>query len=280
MRPAIALLITLLFVMLISLSIGLGLSSMQRASATLNKESTLYQESMLLQDILTILPQLPQLRALAENNSSAELFAFLEEGAVFPLELGDKKMVLRFESAHAHFNINTLNKESELLLRRYFTNNNVDNSYVDALKSAIDPKKQDFILSWDQLHRITQEYSKSYDTQALEEIPLKHLFSLREPYANQESIDLNYATAELWELLLNTTKERAEILAQNRGTYTSLSDLKLSAQEKHTLEKFETTFFAPELLVFVELFNKESYFCISFRYNIASKKGYDSVFEV
>jgi hypothetical protein len=94
------------------------------------------------------------------------------------------------------------------------------------------------------------------------------------------SIDLNYATPVVWELLLGTTKERAEFLSDGMGSYTKLSDLNLDDDEKENLAKFRTSYFEPLIFVEIEIMQETMQSKISFEYDIKKKEGYNFAYEI
>ena len=298
MKNAIALLITVVFVMIISVAIGYGLMQVKEASKVVENEKVLYQSSMLLDDILAILAASPELQSLADSNSSDDLYLFLANSRYLPLEIANAKIVISFESANARLNINSMNKENEALFREYFSRYMVGSSYVDILKECMRKNQAkdeynnytsalfdeypelfgEYIASKEHLDIINTFYQQEYGDTNLKNIRFDELFS----YALQINtvVDLNYAKPAVWELILGTSRERAESLYQAAGVYRTVNDLHLSELEKKNMAKFQTTFFAPYLLVTVEIIRDESSSKIRFTYDIKSKKGYDFVFEV
>jgi hypothetical protein len=298
MKNGIALLITLMFVMLISVGIGYGLMQLKGASKVAQDENLMYESSMVLDDVLTMLQKSPDLRNLADNNSSDELYAFLQSSKSLPLEMGDEKVVLSFESARSHLNINSLNKTNESLFRDYFTRYMVGSSYVDILKECMSKNQvkgeynnytstlfdeyprlfRDYIASKKQLAIINKYYLKEYGDTNLKNISFDKLFSYSED--ENEMLDVNYITPAVWELITGASQIRAEQLHDGEGSYNSLKDLHLTEREKKNINKFKITFFAPYLFVKIEIYKESSSTTIRFKYDIKLKKGYDFVFEV
>jgi len=298
MRKGIALLITLMFVMIISVAIGYGLSQMKQASKIVQNEDLIYKSSMVLNDVLTILKTSPDVNRLADENSSADLYTFFQTAEYLPLELANEKVIISLKSARSKLNINLLNKKNENLFRNYFNRYMVGSSYVDILKECMRKNQakdeynsyssrlfdehptlfRDYIASKAHLEKINAFYIKEYGDTNLKVVPFDELFDYRADL--NELLDLNYATAAVWQLILDSSKERAEILAQGAGSYESLKDLNLTPQEKINISKFKTTFFAPYILVNIEIIRQESVSKIAFVYDIKLKRGYDFVFEV
>jgi len=300
MRFGIALLITLVFVMIISVSVGYGLLQFKNASMLIDEEKALYQSTMILEDVLEILQSSPEIVHLADSNASEDLYIFLQNSTYIPLDLGGEKIEISFESARSKININTLNRGNEDLFRNYFRRYMIAESYLDVLKEcmSINQAKEgynsqylsalfdnnpelfrEYIASREHLDIINDFYMREYGEENLKNIPFENLFSYA--FAPAQEIDLNYAKADVWELILDVSKERALMLAQQAGGYHSLEDLGLSKREKENLKKFRTSFFSPYLLVKVAILrNKRGVSNIYFEYDIKQKRGYNFVFEL
>jgi len=297
-KNAIALLVTILFVMLISVSIGYGLLQLKQASQSLQDEKMLYQESMILDDVLTMLQTSKELQALVDQNISEELYTFLSTSSYIPVDFGDMKFVISIKSARSHLNINMLNNDNEALFRAYFSRNMVENSYVDILKSCMRKNQaqneynnynnalfdqhpelfREYIASKKHLQQINDFYLDEYHDDALKKVDFDGLFSYGEDV--NSSVDLNYATVAVWQLMLDVSKERAEALYASEGTYKSVNDLNLNSDERENLAKFHTSFFEPYLSITIDLIGEESLSKIEFEYAIKTKRGYNFVLEI
>jgi hypothetical protein len=298
MRNAIALLITLMFVMLISVGIGYGLMQLKKASNSVEDERVLYENSMILNDVLAMLQNSKDLRHLADNNSSDELYAFLQSSKYLPLQLGDEKILLSLKSARSKVNINTLNKHNEQLFRNYFERYMVDGNYLNILKECMRKNQakdeynsytstlfdqyptlfRQYIASKKHLEIINSYYIHEYGDTNLKKVPFDKLFDYMS--TSDEAVDLNYVTEDVWELITGASKERAKALYQGEGSYKTFDDLHLSTEERANIGKFQTTFFAPYILVEITISKENSSAKIRFKYDIKLKKGYDFVFEV
>jgi len=299
MRKAIALLITVMFVMVISVAIGYGLTQLKDASSSVVLEQKLYQDTMILDDVLEILRTSPELLHLADNNASDDLYLFLQNSQYLPLEHSKEKIVITFKSARSHININTLNKANEELFRNYFSRRMVGNTYIDVLKECmrINQEKEgyndayksalfekypelfrDYIASKEHLDMINTFYMNEYGDTSLKNVPFSELFSYSDNPA--EVIDLNYATVEVWSLLLDVAADRATVLTQNAGRYKSWKDVGLTPSEQKNIAKFKTTFFAPYLDVEIKVGEGTQRSKIYFTYDIKQKRGYDFVFKL
>ena len=104
-RRAIALLITVFFIMLITLSVGAGLKYINNASKSMQSEQFILQSAMILDDVLVLLKSSEELSKIA---SSDELAIFLAESSFIPFESNGVSVVIEISSARDRINPNTL----------------------------------------------------------------------------------------------------------------------------------------------------------------------------
>jgi len=298
-RNAIALLITVMFVMIISVAIGYGFKQLNNATIIVKKEQNLYTKSMILEDVLNILNKSKELGTLLEDNSPSDLYSFLSTTAYLPLDIDNQKIILSIKSARQKININSLNEKNAPLFRAYFNKMMVSDTYVDLLSeftgknqaqneynnyysSALFDKHpelfREYIASASHLKIINGFYMDEYHDENLKNIAFDKLFSYSKD--KNTTIDLNYAKPEVWELILDTSKEKALKLYQESGLYESIKDLQLSDVEKKNLARFKTSFFEPYLAVDIEIIGQKESSSIHFEYDIKSKRGYDFVFKI
>jgi len=297
-RRAIALLITVMFVMIISVAIGYGLQQLNNASRIVKQEQNLYQNSMIVEDVLEILKQSKELSNLIDNNATEDLYSFLSTAAYIPLDIGENKVIISIQSARNKFNINNLNKKNKPLLQAYFNKMMVSDSYIELLseltrkvetqeeynnyKSILFDKYpalfREYIASKKHLEIINRFYRDEYKDESINNVAFDKLFSFSKD--TNRSIDLNYARSEVWELILDTSKQRAQRVYQGSGSYKSIKDLHLSQREKESLSHFKTSFFEPYLRVDIQIIDQEESSRIHFEYDIRAKRGYDFVFEI
>jgi len=294
-RDGIALLITLMFVIVITVAIGYGLKEINKASKLLDNEKFLYQSSIIVEDILDMLNKSKELEAAMKNQSSEELYLFLSQSEFIPFKTNGLDILLSIKSARSKFNINTINPKNTPILKEYMINRMVNSEYVDILVDAQSKIKEDgyyntalfnenpelfrdYISSKKHLQKINNFYTSQYNDNNLKNIDFDELF-----YYNSDtntSIDLNYANEATWELIIGAQKDRAETLTLGAGTYTNIKDLELSDNEIKMLNKFNTSFFEPILSVTIEIMQKESSSKISFEYNLKNKKESNFVYEI
>lgn len=119
-KHGIALMITLFFVMVITVAVGVGLKNVNDAKHEVRNENFMLQSTIVLNDIMNVLKNAPELN---EINSSEEMEAFLETYSM-PVPLSSDILVdIKLESARAKFNINSLaDKNNSIGLQDVFVN--------------------------------------------------------------------------------------------------------------------------------------------------------------
>ena len=299
LRQGIALLITVMFVMVISVAIGYNLLQVKNASHVVQKEKQLYQNTMLLDDILRLVQNSPELQTIGEDNASNEnLYIFLSTLNYIPLQVANMHVELFISSARSKVNINELERANEAYFREFFAHMMLSNSYVDVLKDAMSKFQakneynsynsvifdanpylfRDYIASREHLDIINSFYRSEYNDENIDDIDFAKLFRFSADMS--EKVDLNYASVEALMLLLNTTKERAQAVYAMPKPFRSVNDMGLNANERAVLSKFKTSFFEPYLHVEALISNDEAYSKVSFDYDIRSKKGSNFVFDI
>lgn len=300
MRKGVALLITVLFIMAITLAIGVGLRQVKEASLHVENASFLLQTNTLLEDVLNILKDSKELEIIATEKSSLGFFAFLSSVSFIPFESSGLKVSIEIKSARAKLNPNSLLDGSAQLARvealeKYLSKKMLNPQYVTLLlditggikednsyNSAIFNEKptlfRDYIVSQKHLEEVNDFYMKTYHDNTLKNIDFTNIFYFSQD--KKSKIDLNYASSEVWEILLGCDETRARELTLGAGGYTTLDDLDLSDAERAALFKFDTTFFEPFLDVVVHIAQNSASAKIKFEYNISTKKGYNFAYEI
>ncbi len=292
-RKAIALLITVFFIMLITLSVGVGLKYVNNGSKSMQSEQFTLQSSMILDDVLKLLKTSEE---LAQIDSSDGLALFLAESSFIPFESNGISVIIEISSARAKINPNSLTSKPRVdTFKNYLMLKMVNMEYADLLSDAIGGIKEDmsyntdifaqkpylfrdYIASDKHLLEINDSYMKTYHDSNLKNIDVEKLFHISKD--KNSSLDLNYANSSAWELMLGCDENRAEMLSANAGVYTAIEDLLLSDEEKISLAKFQTSFFEPYVHVKIAISEKESSSNIEFEYDIKLKKGSNFVFKV
>ena len=292
-RRAIALLVTVFFIMLITLSVGAGLKYINNASKSMRSEQFVLQSAMILDDVLKLLESSGELKAVA---SADTLAIFLAESSFIPFESNGVSVVIQISSARDKINPNTLTTKPRIdAFKDYLMLKMVNMEYADMLSDVIGGIKEDmsyntdifnqkpylfrdYIASAKHLQELNDSYLKRYHDNSLENIDMDKLFHVSTD--KNSSLDLNYATSPAWELMLGCDEARAEVLSNDHGTYMTLDDLGLSETEKVSLTEFKTSFFEPYIYVKIEITQKNSTANIAFEYDIKLKKGSNFVFDV
>ena len=119
---------------------------------------------------------------------------------------------------------------------------------------------------------------RNYHDGNLKNIDFKNLFCFNKKIDTK--IDLNYATSEVWMLLLGVDKERADFLSSGMGTYYKLEDIPLSDDEKSLLNKFKTSMYEPYIDVNIEVLQGKQHAIIRFEYDLIKNKGSNFVYKI
>lgn len=292
-KKGVALLITVFFVMLISVSLGVGLGFINSGKKIVDDEHFMYQNAMALEDVLRVLRSSPELQQIANANDLAN-FLLLSE--VIPLQREGLSVLISFSSARSKINPSMLKEKNALeSFKEFLIRREINPVYGDLIFDSISGIKEDqtyatdlfnqepelfrnYIASEEHLRKIDSFYRNNFHDPKIQELDTKELFS----YTNDKnsSIDINHATPKTLEILLACDDFRAEALSMNEMVYEKIEDMQLSNQEQLNLANFKTSFFEPYLDVSIEVIyqGKESH--IRFEYNIETKKGSHFVFEV
>ena len=292
-KKAIALLITVLFIMAITISVGVGLKYVKNASNSVNSEQYMLQSSVILNDVLKMLKSSS---ALEQINSSEGLALFLDESSFIPFQSNGIKVLIEISSARAKINPNTLLDKAKIDAFKYFLLlKGVNTQYAYMLSDVMGGVKEDmsyntdifthkpylfrdYIVSQAHLLEINDAYIKKYHDNSLKNIDMQELFYVCKD--KNTTVDLNHATPLAWELMLGCDENRATVLSAYGGANTSLDEFILSDEEKKALQIFQTSFYEPYIDVKLEIMQKNVSVNIRFEYNIKLKKGSNFVFEV
>ena len=308
-KKGIALLITLLFIVAITVSVGVGLKQVKEASIEVQNENFMLQTSVVLDDVQSILQKSVELDKLSKVSESPEaigyLYGFLAGSSFIPFEASDVKVSLEITSARSKLNINSLmdinatvgslpNAKLEAF-KVYLNNYRVNIAYADILADLMGGVKadmaynsdifyekpylfRDYVTSYKHLLELNDFYMKTYHENSLKNVEFEKLFCFNKDRAS--AIHANYATPEVWELLLGVDKLRAEELSLYGGTYTKKEDLNLTPEELEALDRFKVTFFEKYLDVKIEITQGDNIAKIQFEYDIKKKKGSNFSYEI
>jgi hypothetical protein len=291
-KKGIALLITVYFIMVITVAIGVGLRYINDSKNSLNSEHFLLQSSVVVNDVVNILKKSKE---VASISSSDKLYTFLSISSAIPLKVGNLDVFVSLKSARGKLSANLLKESSNMeSFKTLLHSNMISEEYAYMLLDSVSGIKEDlsyntdifndnpymfrdYIASQKHLKKIETIFKNRYRDNAIENINFEELFY---PSHQDTKIDLNYASPLVWQFLIRCDALRAEALSQNGGLYTSIDDIGLSDDEKVLLERFEVSFFEPYIDVSIEIKDDKHSGYINFEYNIESKKGSNFVYEI
>lgn len=298
MKSAIALMITLFFIMALTVSIGLGLKYVKEGAQSVNEEDFAFEARSVLQDFLTMLQKTPQVTAI---NSADTLSLFLSEASYIPINDKDMHVIIEIGSARDKINPIVLNTQAKRdNFKSFLASNGVNEEYLNILDDMMGGIKEDasyktdifdthpnlfrnYIASDKELYEANRFYMQTYHDDSIKKIKTDELFYLNaETNASNYKMDLNRIKPVCWQVLLGCDEERAKWLSDNAGFYTSGNDLGLSEDENRSLSKFSqnVSYYEPYLAIKILILKKHHRAKISFEYNLESKKGSNFVFEV
>lgn len=297
-KRAIALLITVMFIMLITLSVGVSLKYIQSASKDIKSEHFVFQSSMVLDDILNILQNYKELNKV---DSPESLDTFLSSYSTMVFESNGVKIAVEFSSARGKVNPNSLVSEERLdIFKSFLLTKMINVEYADMLSDLIGGIKEDgtyktnifdknpylfrsYVASDKHLDELGDIYTKVYHDRSIENLDTRELFYVvKDKNSSADgnySIDVNYATPVAWELMLGCDEERANVLSMG-GVYETVNDLDLSDDENISLSKFKVSSYEPYIDVQLDIYQNQRSVSIRFEYNIILKKGSNFVYEV
>ena len=297
-KRAIALMITLFFIMALSITIGLGLKYVKEGAQTVNEQAFMIQTRSVLTDFLTMLKTSPQIN---EINSADTLSIFLSEAGFIPLSNDGITVIIKIHSARdklAPQILDTQVKRDAFL--SFLSTNGVNTEYLNILDDMMGGIKEDgsyktdifsqrpylyrdYIASSAELDVASEFYEKTFHEQSIKKItPHKLFYTGSDSNSSRYKMDLNHINPVCWEVILGCDKSRAEMLSSNAGFYNSATDLRLSEDENLSLAKFHQniSYYEPYIGVEITIMKENEKAVISFEYNLESKKGSNFVFEV
>jgi len=297
-RSAIALMITLFFIMALSVTIGLGLKYVKEGAQSVNDEDFMMQTRSVLDDFLTMLKKTPQLSTI---NSADTLSLFLSEASLIPLHNEDIDVIIKISSARDKLSPEILNtQEKRDAFLGFLSTNGVNTEYLNIVDDLMGGIKEDgsynsdifnnhpylfrdYIASVQHLNAADNFYKETYHENSLSNIKPDELFYVSaESNASNYKMDLNRIKPVVWEVLLGCDAQRAEQLSTNAGFYATTADLGLSEDENLSLARFHQniSYYEPYLAIKITIMKKSNKAVISFEYNLESKKGSNFDLEV
>lgn len=301
-RNAIALLLTLFFIIAITVLVGIGLRYVHTMAEDVQKEKFLLQSRIILDDVLRLLKTSSEINAIVDANSSEAFALFLAQSAYLPLSTQEMEVNIEISSARAKLNVNSFRDSNNTLsiervdrFKEYLNFHNVDYSYADILLDGMFGVKEDlsynsdifyahphlfrdYIASPEHLRYFNNYFKNRYRYNTLENIDFQELFYYSKD--QQSAIDLNFATVETWMFLLGIDRVQAKLYYDKAGFCSDYECLGLGALEREKIEKFRVSFYEPIVAVNVTMYQNNLKAVISFEYDLKSKKGSYFVYKI
>lgn len=287
-RPAIALLITLFFVISVTAAVGVSIIQLRLSAKQVREGKCLIQSSMILDDLLKLLKTTPLLDQIKDAQS---MRYFLENASIIPVALENLNVKININSAMGHFNINTLSYfkpfqealsgymlQYEISDVEYFKDLLIDcmsgqkNEYRTDIFDAMPWLHRERIVSMTHLEQIIDYYVLTRHDNNIRKIPWKQL--IRFAPSSDRMIDANYITPQLWQLLLpDITEDIAVDLASNEFVYEKSQDLSLADEDMAQLERFDLSYYLPRTLIEVDVRRNDQNVHVAFEYDLKLKQG-------
>jgi len=296
-RSAIALMITLFFIM----AFGLGLKYVKEGAQSVNDEDFMMQTRSVLDDFLTMLKKTPQISTI---NSADTLSLFLSEASFIPLHNEDIDVLIKISSARERLSPEILNTQAKRdAFLGFLSEKGVNVEYMNILDDLMGGIKEDgsynsdifsshpylfrdYIASAQHLNAADAFYKQTYHENSLKNIQPQELFYTGsvgvDSNTTRYKMDLNRIKPMVWEVLLGCDAQRAEALSANAGFYVNANDLGLSEDENLSLTRFHQniSYYEPYIAIKIIIMKKNNKAVISFEYNLESKKGSNFDLEV
>ena len=300
MKKAIALLITLSLITIISVIVSKIITIMDNSLKEINKREALIQFDTLFNDIKKILD-----RSVTDINDSTSLeLLFLLPYSFNDIESGIN-INIEMESDSSKINPNLLmdvnrskindenhgeqiNKDIYSLFDRILLNYNIQNRelFLSMLLDTIDEDKEERypnseianfnhffqngeIINMRHFKQIIKRYRDLTLDKNIDNIPWDMLIGFR-----SKIIDFNYITPELLSFLLPSLDKESlyKITLNKLVTYDNFDELELPNDLNEQLKRYNIKFFSPEIWCIIDFQFNEYSKNISFQYNLKEKK--------
>ncbi|NPA65985.1 MAG: hypothetical protein GXO11_03795 [Epsilonproteobacteria bacterium] len=301
-RNAIALLMSIVFVMLIAVTIGIGLKSFYQAKQNIAEEKLLYQSDVLVSDVLKILKNTKEIDAIVKSKDGSALYGFISSMQTVPIPFEGYDVFMSVQSARDRFNLNGLKKDQKHfdfkrieILKSFFIKYGISDELVALIMDSMGGEKldrsyysdlfetqkelfRDYLASYRHLEKILIFYEKKHHDNVFSKLEFDRMFSYNPNIGTR--IDLNFATQQTWELLTGCTKEQAQVLVAKAGMYKTLEDILLQPSMKERLKNFNISFFEPIITVNIKIKDQYTTGLITFEYDLRTKKASHFVYKI
>lgn len=301
-KNAIALLLTLFFIIAITVLVGIGLRYVNTMALDVQKEKFLFQTRIILDDVLRILKTSNEINAIVDANSSEAFALFLAQSGYLPLNTPEMEVSLEISSARSKLNPNTFVDSNNTInlskidsFKAYLNFHNVDYSYADILLDGMMGIKEDlsynsdifyshphlfreYLASPKHLALFNKYFKNRYRYNTLQNIDFDALFY----YTKEQNtaIDLNFATVETWMFLLGVDRIQAQLYYDRAGFCSDYECFGLGELERERIELFGVSFYEPIVSVNVTMYQNKLKAVITFEYDLKSKKGSNFVYKI
>ena len=287
-RSAIALLITLFFVISVTAAVGVSMIQLRQSAQQVREGKCLIQSSMILDDLLKLLKSSPVLEKIEDAD---QMRYFLENTSIIPVALENLNVKIEVESAMGRFNINTLStsRAFQEALSLYMLQYDIEDAdyFQELLIDSMSGQKPDYrtdifdympwlyrerIVSMTHLEQIVDYYILTRHDDNIKKIKWDQL--IRFGTKKDDALDANYVSPELWRVLLPETPEDiCDDLASGIVVYQKYDDLGLSTEEIEHLKSFRLNFYVPRLAIEVDVSRNDQTVHVAFEYDLKTKKS-------
>jgi hypothetical protein len=295
-RSAIALMVTLIFIIAISVSLGISLKMVKDVKTEVTKQKFAMQSNIIVNDIIAMLDGFSK-----EINSAQRLFIFLQQYGELPLEINGIMVHISIKSARAKINLNILKNNTaennfKHSLGQFLGSYGINSAYLDMLIDNVSGIKKDdsynsdiftykpylfrdYIASYKHLKEINDFYAIMNNDNSLSQINFEELFYFSKD--TNTTLDVNYISTHTWRLLLNCDEARASELSLGAGKYEKKADLELSPLELESFNNLNIdSYFGKFLDVKIILNNGALSSKIGFEYDVEKKKASNFVYNI
>lgn len=287
-HSAIALLITLFFVISISAAVGVSMIQLRLNAEQVREGKCLIQSSMVLDDLLKLLKSSPVLDKIEDAEGMRD---FLENTTIIPVTLENLNVKINIHSKMGHFNINTLSsfKAFQEALSVYMLEYDIGDVeyFQDLLIDSMSGKQPHYrtdifdtmpwlyrerIVSMTHLEQIIDYYVMTRHDDNINKIPWSEL--VRFGAHGDHKLDANYITPQVWELLLpELALGLHKDLASAEVVYQGSEDLGLAEEDLETLKRFKLSYYVPRIEVKVDVSRNDQNVHVAFGYDLKTKKS-------
>lgn len=294
-RPAMALMMTLFFIIAIVSALAISLTQTRQVMTHVNEGQFLVQTSALLEDTLSLFKGAKELDEIVDATT---FDLYMSMASVIPLpEVNGLRVLISMESDRGKFNINTLNAKDKKLLtmfQEYLQNSQYNiqdiNYLTELLMDAMSGKRdlyytdifdqypllyRERIVNKKHLDQILDYYILTRHDNAVSLVPWEELFRFGDN--NDSTLDVNYMKQASWQMILPFIQETTAVeIAESGEVYEKLDDISyLDEGSIKILKDYNATTYQPFIQVELDVNNdKNQSSRVKFEYDLKNKKAY------